>query len=63
MNSFDDVYVSSPNIDYPVSSENSLPIRDRRPPEGYGIFEADIGLLAYALHLCFYACWSDSGEF
>jgi hypothetical protein len=39
--SHDDVNVPSPNIDYPVSSENSRPVRDRRTPQRYGVFEDD----------------------
>jgi transposase InsO family protein len=44
----DDSSVSLSNVQDVVSPVNIRPVRDRRPPQRYGFYEDDIGLLAYA---------------
>jgi hypothetical protein len=37
------------NVQNAVSPANVRPARDRRPPQRYGFYEEDVGLLVYAL--------------
>jgi hypothetical protein len=45
----DDEYVPLSNVQNPVSLANVRPTRDRRPPQRYGFYEEDVGLLVHAL--------------